>query len=663
MASAGAIRAGRVFVELMADDALLRKGLARAQASLRSFSASISKVGGVLAGLGGAALTPLIAAAKKFADVGDQVDKIAARTGFAASSLSEYGFAAEQSGANIEIFEKAVAAMGRTFYDAERGLITATEALDAAGLSIKDLQNLNPEQRFELIADRLAAIEDPTRRAGVAMQLLGRNGVKLLPLFANGAEGMRAMREEARELGFSLSNENAASAAVLTDAMNRLKRTIEGSVIQLGAALAPTLSTILDLFSQGVAKVTAFVKANAPMIQTAALVAAGIAGVGAVLLGIGGAAAIAGAALGGIATLLGFIGSAAAVVGGALAAAFAFLASPIGLVLAGITGIAGALATFTETGQQALQYFADLWTGLKERVLETWGGIAAALQAGDLEAAFEVVVAALNLAWVTLTDGILRAWYSVQDTLEAAFDYVAGMVVSVWESVTGSLSDETEAVTGFIADAWKFVGDSFQTVTNFIADNFGHVVETLTGWWETFVEYVISAWRSVSKGIASIAVRIIAYFDDSINVDDALAALDQQYEQQAGPAFERPQSGDGVTLGDGPTLTREEKAAKRLAELDARRAEARERFNKAVANAEAKKQLSEEQKAADGQGGTKSLADAVNGGISELKTTSKGTFSAFAGRALAVNDNVQEEQLAQLNKIANNTKRKPKAVQ
>ena len=61
MPSTGAIRAGRAFVELFADDSKLVRGLKRASAKLRAFGESVRNMGLKLMGLGAAVATPVLA--------------------------------------------------------------------------------------------------------------------------------------------------------------------------------------------------------------------------------------------------------------------------------------------------------------------------------------------------------------------------------------------------------------------------------------------------------------------------------------------------------------------------------------------------------------------------------------------------------------------------
>ena len=96
---------------MFAKDGRLVKGLQRASARLKAFAAGVTNIG-MKAMLAGAAVTaPLLASVKAFASMGDKLDKMANRTGASVEALSELAYAAEQTGAGIDIFEKAVGAM------------------------------------------------------------------------------------------------------------------------------------------------------------------------------------------------------------------------------------------------------------------------------------------------------------------------------------------------------------------------------------------------------------------------------------------------------------------------------------------------------------------------------------------------------------------------
>ena len=300
MSSKG-IRAGKAFVELFADDKKLVRGLKSAQYKLRKFGSMVSGLGSAMAGVGTAIVGPLIAASKVFAGMGDSLAKMSGRTGVSVESLSQLGFAAEQSGADLATLEKGIRTMQRSINDAGRGLSTATDALAALGLTYKALEGLSPEQQFKAIADRISGIEDPSKRAALAMQLLGRAGTGLLPMMKNGAQGIEQLQDEARKLGLTISTEDANAAAKFTDRLNVLWKVVKQGVFAVGSALAPALTDAAHGLLANVQAATAWVKANRGLIVGAAKTAAKVAAVGFALLAVGKVVGSLSAILGGLA--------------------------------------------------------------------------------------------------------------------------------------------------------------------------------------------------------------------------------------------------------------------------------------------------------------------------------------------------------------------------
>jgi hypothetical protein len=124
MAAASGIRAGAAYVELFVKDNRLVKGLNAASARLKAFGASVQALGAKLAGLGVTLAVPFLGAAKLFADMGDDMAKMSARTGVAVEALSQLRFAAERSGAGAEDLERGLRTMNRNVIEAARGSAT-----------------------------------------------------------------------------------------------------------------------------------------------------------------------------------------------------------------------------------------------------------------------------------------------------------------------------------------------------------------------------------------------------------------------------------------------------------------------------------------------------------------------------------------------------------
>ena len=452
------IRAGRAFVELYADDNRFVRDLRRAEKRLRAFGARIRSIGTKLTLAGAAMAAPLAASLKIFASMGDQLDKMSKRTGFTAEALSELGFAAEQSGADIETLEKGIKTMQRSINDAGRGLSTATDALGDLGLTFEQLQNLTPEQQFKLIADRLSGISDPTKRAALAMQLFGRSGQKLLPLLMGGSKGMQELQKQARELGLTISSEDASAAAEMTDAMNRLWKSVKVGIFSVGAALAPALTRAADLMTKIAVRVSTWIKENRRLVVIVAAVTAGVLATGAALVALGIAVSLVGAALGGLAAIVGLVTAAITAMGTVLAA----IVSPIGLVIGAVAALGAVLAVNSKAGGSALDWLGGRFNDLKDGASDSLGGIRDALAAGDYALAAKILWLSLKVAWEEGTSRLMEIWRTLWYGGQALFEEVSNGIEIAWIETTSFLSKTWSRFTGGFKKIW-------QTATSFVS--------------------------------------------------------------------------------------------------------------------------------------------------------------------------------------------------
>ncbi|HNO80547.1 MAG TPA: hypothetical protein PKN33_21065 [Phycisphaerae bacterium] len=493
MAKAQGIRAGKAFVELGVSDKLTA-GLRRAQKRLKAFGAGLRNIGTRIAGFGAALAAPLAASLKVFSSAGDQLDKMSKRTGVSVEALSELGFAAEQSGADLETLEKGIRVMQRTMGDASQGLSIATDAFDTLGLKVEQLQGLSPEQQFTAIADRLSQIADPSARAAAAMDVFGRAGSKLLPLLANGAQGMAELRDEARELGLTISTESASDAALLTDTLNILWRVLKQGVFTIGSALAPVIIDVSKRITRVVVRVSEWIKQNKELVVTALKVTAAIVAGGIALVALGFLFSAMASAIGGLISVVGGVGAALGVVGSAVAA----IVSPIGLVISAVVALAGTLLVTTEAGAEALSWLGDRFRSLKDTVFKVIGGISNALAAGDIGLAAKILWLSLKLAWQNGVGALNRIW------LEAK-QFFLGTVQSMWygalaftQQILHGLEVAWIETTAFLSKAWTGFTSGFQ-----------------------------KSWGSAVNWTTKRLLELQGLFDDGLDVDAAKRMADE----------------------------------------------------------------------------------------------------------------------------------------
>lgn len=290
--SAGAVKAGGVFVEIGADPTKFFSALKGVNKSIASMGKAMQMSGAKMAGIGAGVVAPIFASAKAFADVGSALNDMSKRTGVATDSLSVLKYAAEQTGTDMGGVETAIRKMQKAIFEAGNGSKEAADALAMVGLSAADLEGLSANQQMGRIADGLMAIQDPGERAAIAMKLFGKSGTAILPMLEGGSAGMAAFADEAKRLGLVMDAETAAKADSLGDAIDALTSSMKMAFIQVGAAVAPMLTDMAKGMAVVAASVGNFITNNQALVVSAfkigvALIAAGtaVSTLGSVLVG------------------------------------------------------------------------------------------------------------------------------------------------------------------------------------------------------------------------------------------------------------------------------------------------------------------------------------------------------------------------------------------
>lgn len=391
------IRAGKAVVEGTFRDNMAA-GMKAAQARLKAFGASVTAAGTMLAGAGAAGLGMFTSAASAFADFGGDIDDAAQRTGASAEALSALGHAAKMAGSSQEAVNKSFQGMARFSDAAAKGSKNAMDRLKQLGINADDFASADPEKKFMMLAEGISKIEDPTARAAAAMEVFGKSGIEMLPLVANGAEGVAEAMADAASVGAVISTEDAQKAAALGDAWDNLKTAMFGVVMRVGSVVAPAFTAIADAITTAVITVQQFMENNQGLVMGVFYAAAAVTGLGVALIGLGGSIAAA------LAIASGFV-----TVCGAIASAVAFILSPLGLIVVAVSAVTAALVGagaywlfFSETGQNVL---AAIQAAIN-LTITTLQGLWAAFSMGNWSQVGAIAAAAFQVAWQSALLGV-----------------------------------------------------------------------------------------------------------------------------------------------------------------------------------------------------------------------------------------------------------------
>jgi hypothetical protein len=651
MAQAASIRAGAAFIELSVKDSKLVKGLQAALTRLKSFGSALQNIGsGIrtaglkLAALGAGLVTPLIASAKSFAEMGDQLDKMSQRTGISVEALSELAHAATLSGASLEDVETGIRHMQRTIGQAVGGSKAAAEALAALGLTAEQLQILSPDQQFEVIGKRLNEIQDPAERAAAAMEVFGRSGTNLLPMMAD----LAALRAEARRLGLVMSTEDAKAAATLNDAMDRMWAALRRVVVTVGSALAPILSEWAEKIVRLASAARTWISENQGLIVS-------ILKIGAALIGAGIALTFLGSIISAVGTIFGLFATVAST-------ALSFLLSPIGLVIAAIVGLGATIAWATGAGGQALQWLGSRFDDLKNFALASFQGIKDALAAGDVALAARILWLSLQVVWRA---GIntLKGWW---------LDFKGWFLKLTGDIFWGAVA--------LVAEAWFSLRKIWATTVNFWADVL-----------RSFANFFVKTWNEITGWLAKQITKVMGFFDETIDVEATNRLIDEEtrrdnaaLDKQALDArikgeqeideIERERQGTLAAIAD--MADEEERARRAESERERKEGEdalaaAKEEWRLAIEQARVKREAAESAKQPETPPAPElppppdlgQVKQDVQAAIPEIEQQVKvtldvvGTFSAEAADRIGLGSSVQERTAKASEETAKNTKK------
>jgi predicted HAD superfamily Cof-like phosphohydrolase len=218
--------------------------------ALGGMVSSIFSVRGAIASLAGTGGLGLLI--NRSIETADAIAKTADRVGIGIEALQEYRHAAMLSGVTNEELSKAFSQLNRNASQAANGLQTYQRAFDMAGVSLRDHEGRlkSNEQLFEELAEAISKTTDATTRSDIAMTLFGRAGSRLLPLFKSGAEGLRQMRQEARDMGLVLDEVMVRDAEQAGDELDRVGSIIRTNLTRAVLTLTPQIISMAQGFSQ-----------------------------------------------------------------------------------------------------------------------------------------------------------------------------------------------------------------------------------------------------------------------------------------------------------------------------------------------------------------------------------------------------------------------------
>ena len=129
-----------------------------------------------------------------------------------------------------------------------KGTGPAKEALDRLNVSVRELSRLPADQQIARITEELRKIQNPAERSALAIDLLGKQGPRLLEVADNAAR----LAEQAQRMGLALSDIEVRNLELAGDALDELAFIARDTLNKALAQLAPYAIALVDNFKAAV---------------------------------------------------------------------------------------------------------------------------------------------------------------------------------------------------------------------------------------------------------------------------------------------------------------------------------------------------------------------------------------------------------------------------
>lgn len=237
------MQAGTVLVRIGADASDLLRTLRGADASFTKFARTAGAVAGaaIAAGMGVATV-----AVKKTLNEMDELYMLSQRIALPVEQLSAWAHAADLSGTSLNDMSTAMRKLSSTMDDASKAGSASAIAFERIGLSAEKLKNMSNHEVLLAMADSFSQMADGATKSAIAVELLGRGGLSMIPMLNEGSESLKRMFEEAKNLGLVVSTDAAKAAEGFNDNLTRLGAVVRGLLTQFTAGLSPALLTFSE---------------------------------------------------------------------------------------------------------------------------------------------------------------------------------------------------------------------------------------------------------------------------------------------------------------------------------------------------------------------------------------------------------------------------------
>ena len=235
-------------IKITADTRQAERDIRNLDSALQSLDRVSGAAGIAFAGITAAAAGVAVA----FKSVTDQVGELADLgkvLDLSAQSLLNLQRSAQLAGVDAGELTQALFRLRGNLGDAlVKGAGPAKEALDRLGMSARELSTIPADQQIAKITAALREVQNPAERSALAIDLLGKQGPRLLEVADNAAR----LAEEAKAMGLALSDVDVRNLEIAGDKLDELSFIARDTLNKAMAELAPLVIAFVDNLKEAI---------------------------------------------------------------------------------------------------------------------------------------------------------------------------------------------------------------------------------------------------------------------------------------------------------------------------------------------------------------------------------------------------------------------------
>lgn len=341
-----------------------------------------------------------------------------------------------------------------------------------------DVKKANGEYRditdiFYDVVGALGQIDNETERDIVAMDLFGKSADDLAGIIDDGGAALKALGQEAEDMGVIISQEDLDRANELNDTLDRLKAEIMPTIAQLGTEIAEAILPYLPTIKEAIEGVLEAIRGISP--QTVMIVG----GILAITAALSPMFSMLSSLTGIISTLTGSTGA----LGGALGA----ISAPVLAAVAAIGVLIAAFVHLWNTNEEFRNNIIATWERIKSMFDEFGQGIVDRLNKMGFE--FNDFSEVVKGIW----DGLCAF---LAPLFEQAFDTIADVLDFALNLLTGMFDFWAGLFTGDWEQMWNGVVETFKAIFGGVKAIFDDIIGGIIGG----INGAIDGVRTFSKG-------------------------------------------------------------------------------------------------------------------------------------------------------------------